>query len=472
MLEFYDRLLGCFTGKNIGGTLGMPYEGSVIRPNIDFYSPVPKNPAANDDLDLQLVWLRALETHKLDLDQVKMAKIFLQCIDCHWDEYGVAIRNLRDGIAPGTSGVHNNFFTCGLGAAIRSEIWGAVFAGKPATAAYYAQLDSTIDHSGEGVFAEVFNAALESSILGGADLLSSMQVAKSFLPETSKLKKLYNHLDVLWQQNHDFELLYSYIMQNYYSHNFTDVVMNGGFVYSSLLAGGGDFEKTILLAVNCAQDTDCTAATAGAVIGTLIGQQQIPMRWKEVINDKIVVGSYINCDNLPKSVEELTCRIQSLHEYFKNNDDLPELEGVCQLPKTEFIDEKRTFLVNNTVCTSPDMCLRLSEYQQFAGEELHIVSNLTLPKDIEQGNLMVACRGVFTVKVNGKLAAVKGDQVLPLPAPHRVLGGRIIPLDLSNDNRDFCVEILIYPTMPPPDVYINVFDWNNRHIKTVYKVKQ
>ena len=471
MIELYDRLAGCFTGKNIGGTLGMPYEGSVIRPGIDFYSPVPKHPAANDDLDLQLVWLRALETHKLNLDQAKMAEIFLQCIDCYWDEYGVALRNLRDGIAPGASGVHNNFFTCGLGAAIRSEIWGAVFAGAPATAAYYARLDSTIDHSGEGVYAEVFNAALESSILGGADLASSMQIAKSFLPETSRLKKLYDHLDKLWQQSGDFELLYNYIMKNCYSHNFTDVVMNGGFVYSALLAGDGNFEKTILLAVNCAQDADCTAATAGAVIGALIGQQQIPKRWKEVINDKIVVGSYINCDKLPQSVEELTVRVKDLYEFFAQCESLPKLKSVCVLPETEAIDEKRAYLVNNTVCSAPDMCLKLSDFPQFAGEELQVTTTLTLPQEVEQANLLVACRGVFTVKINGKMAAVKGDQALPLPAPHRVLGGRIIPLDCSNGNREFCVEIFIYPTMPLPDLYVNVFDWNNRHIKTQYKIK-
>ena len=70
------------------------------------------------------------------------------------------------------------------------------------------------------------------------------------------------------------------------------------------------------------------------------------------------------------------------------------------------------------------------------------------------------------------MAAVKGDQALPLPAPHRVLGGRIIPLDCSNGNREFSVEVFIYPTMPLPDLYVNVFDWNNRHIKTEYSIKK
>ena len=134
MIDLRDRVLGCFIGKNVGGTLGMPFEGSVLRPGINFYTPVPEHPAANDDLDLQLVWLRLLEREHEAITFEKMAQAFLKDIDCHWDEYGAALRNLADGVVPGLSGVHNNYFTCGLGGAIRSEIWATVFAGKIQTA--------------------------------------------------------------------------------------------------------------------------------------------------------------------------------------------------------------------------------------------------------------------------------------------------------------------------------------------------
>lgn len=470
MIELYERIAGCFDGKNIGGTLGMPYEGSVIRPNIKFYSPLPRHPAANDDLDLQLVWLRALENYRTELDHNHLAKSFLECVDCHWDEYGVALRNLCDGIPPVASGTHNNFFTCGLGAAIRSEIWAAVFAGNPAAAAQYAMLDSTLDHASEGVYAEVFNAALESSILGGSSLEQAMQLAKTFLPEDSRLKQLYDQLDILWQQSGDFEVLYNFIINNYHSYNFTDAVMNGGFVYSALTAGGGDFEKSVLLAVNCAQDADCNAATTGAVIGALIGRKQIPQRWKEVLDNKIVVGDYIKCDRLPETVDELTSRIIALHNDIANSSSIARLEGCCRLPDCTAIDEKRKFQVNGMACSAPDMCLKLPDLPQLAGENLHIKTTLTLPDGAENCNLLVASRGVFTVKLDGKLAAVKGDQSLPLPAPHRVQGGRVIPLSSMHNARKFELEIFIYPTYPLPDVYINVFDWNNRHIKTRYNI--
>ena len=53
--EFRDRVFACWLGKNIGGTLGMPFEGQREPRSITFYTDLkPGEPAANDDLDLQL----------------------------------------------------------------------------------------------------------------------------------------------------------------------------------------------------------------------------------------------------------------------------------------------------------------------------------------------------------------------------------------------------------------------------------
>ena len=62
--EYRDKVLGCWTGKNIGGTLGAPMEGRRETFDVTGYvQDLRGNPAPNDDLDLQLVWLRAVEDH-------------------------------------------------------------------------------------------------------------------------------------------------------------------------------------------------------------------------------------------------------------------------------------------------------------------------------------------------------------------------------------------------------------------------
>ena len=64
--EYQDKILGCWTGKNIGGTLGAPFEGKKETHDLTFYAQeLNGNPAPNDDLDLQLAWLLAVEEHGL-----------------------------------------------------------------------------------------------------------------------------------------------------------------------------------------------------------------------------------------------------------------------------------------------------------------------------------------------------------------------------------------------------------------------
>ncbi|MBE6639585.1 MAG: hypothetical protein E7616_09105 [Ruminococcaceae bacterium] len=59
--EYLDKLHACWIGKNIGGTLGAPFEGKRDLINIDGFTTPEGKPLPNDDLDLQPVWLTALE---------------------------------------------------------------------------------------------------------------------------------------------------------------------------------------------------------------------------------------------------------------------------------------------------------------------------------------------------------------------------------------------------------------------------
>ena len=53
--EYVRRVKGCFLGKTVGGTLGMPFEGDLSERTVTYYDPVPQEMVANDDLDLQVI---------------------------------------------------------------------------------------------------------------------------------------------------------------------------------------------------------------------------------------------------------------------------------------------------------------------------------------------------------------------------------------------------------------------------------
>ena len=106
-------------GKAIGGTLGAPFEGSERVRDLTFYDPVPEGMVPNDDLDLQIMY--AVELDKMAtprIDREVLGRIFQEHNRFCFDEYNVALRNLRMGIRPPHSGVYDNGFPNGLGAAI------------------------------------------------------------------------------------------------------------------------------------------------------------------------------------------------------------------------------------------------------------------------------------------------------------------------------------------------------------------
>ena len=80
--ELKNKILGCFNGKNAGGVLGAPFE-QLPRGTHDvkFYAQenLNCNPPANDDLDLQLVWLVAAERYGAQVNSHLLAE--------HWNTF-------------------------------------------------------------------------------------------------------------------------------------------------------------------------------------------------------------------------------------------------------------------------------------------------------------------------------------------------------------------------------------------------
>lgn len=322
--DYRKKVLGAWLGKAVGGTLGQPWEGSTGPLNLSYYNPVPTTMMPNDDLDLQILWACKLAT---DWNGVicrdHFAKAWPECIDFPFDEYGVAIRNLKRGIPAPVCGSYDNWFTDGLGAAIRSEIWACLAPGNPALAAKYAYEDACVDHAGNGIYAEQFLAALESQAFLESDLRKLIRTGLDCIPGDSTLARAIRDT-VAWCENGTFESVRTQIMNHYGSPNFTDVKMNLPFMIMALLLGKGDFGKTICLAVNCGQDADCTGATVGAIFG-IINPDLISEEWLKPIGHSLVVSKEISGIQPPATLEAFTELVAGLRNRVTLK-DAPETE--------------------------------------------------------------------------------------------------------------------------------------------------
>ena len=309
---YRKKVLGAWLGKAVGGTLGQPWEGCRGPLALSFYDPVPTDMMPNDDIDLQVVWACRLATDwKGVVSRANFSNAWLRNIAFSVDEYGVARRNLARGIPAPWSGSYDNAFTDGMGAAIRAEIWAILAPGDPALAARLARLDASVDHAGDGVCAEQFIAALESALFATDDLRAAIRDGLAQIPDGSRLKTAL--LDVIrWcDAGQEFDAVRDNILRDYGSDNFTDVKMNLAFEMAALLLGGGDFAKTLCLAVNFGRDADCTGATVGAILG-IRAPDAIPAEWLAPIGRALVLNEGISGIDPPPTLDQLADIVASL----------------------------------------------------------------------------------------------------------------------------------------------------------------
>lgn len=311
---YYDKVYACWLGKNIGGTIGAPYEATKEMLDVKGFKTKPGQPLPNDDLDLQLLWLWIVEWEGIKaINQNMLAEYWVDWIPPHWNEYGIARANLKTGILPPLSGeIENQRWQTSNGAWIRSEIWSVLFPFCGDISMKYASMDAMVDHGiSEGTYAEIFTAAIQNGALIGNDIMSIINNALSKIPADSLVAKSVQLVIDEYGKGTDYRVVRNMLVELSSEIGFFQAPANLGYVIIGLLYGEGDFKKSVLYAVNCGDDTDCTAATVGATLGLMGGTAIIPGDWREYIGDSIVNIS-INgqkAHSLPQSCTELTERI-------------------------------------------------------------------------------------------------------------------------------------------------------------------
>ncbi len=317
-LDYRSQILACWLGKAVGGTLGMLLEGQTGPFDLTFYDPVPTEMLPNDDLDLQVLFACLLDAQRTPaVDRLTLGQAWLDHVRFPWDEYGVALRNLANGLTAPTTGAYDNWFSRGMGAAIRSELWACLAPGKPELAAAYAYEDACVDHAGEGIWAEVFFAALQSLAFTQSDRDALLDAALNHLPESSEIRQAVGNTRQWWADCGDWKQVRRQILDRHGQTNFTDAVMNVAFVVLGWLAGENDFSRSICIAVNCGKDTDCTGATLGALLG-ILNPAGIEDRWLQPIGRKLVLNKQIVGIDPPNSLDEFSDLVIDLRQRLDN----------------------------------------------------------------------------------------------------------------------------------------------------------
>ena len=331
---YKDKVMGCWAGKNIGGVVGAPFEGKRQENHIDFYvqQDLKDNPPPNDDLDLQRVWLNAVEKYGRAVNASLLGDYWLSYIIPDWVEYGAGKNNLRMGIQPPMSGAMGNPYRNSCGCFIRSELWACLAPGQPELAARYAYEDAVVDHAQEGLYGEIFTAAMESAAFVESDRDTLVEIGLSYIPSDSAVARAVRTAMDCYKKGMDWREARIAVLSSapgtFGVQNTPlaevdtgriplgevgfDAPGNIGITILGWYYGEGDFGKSLCTAVNCGEDTDCTAATLGALMGIIQGASALPKAWLEPINDRITtccINRLNGSIDIPNTVTELTDRI-------------------------------------------------------------------------------------------------------------------------------------------------------------------
>ena len=226
-------------------------------------------------------------------------------------EYGVFMNNAERGIhAPLSGNWNNDFFRESEGCPIRSEIWGMACPGNPRLAAGYAKLDGELDHAGFSVEAEQFLSAAAAAAFTCDTLTETFEAALAALPRDSRTEQVLRHLQTLCAQDTNDAILWRRIMRAYGDRDASKAITNLAIVLAALLRHGGSFEECMTFCYNAGWDTDCTAATAGALLGILHGSAFLPEEWVRKIGTDLSAGISVKHRTAPFSViSEDTARV-------------------------------------------------------------------------------------------------------------------------------------------------------------------
>ena len=205
----------------------------------------------------------------------------------------VAYRNFVDNIEPPRSALVRNPYREWIGAQIRADFFGYVALGRPQLAAELAWRDAAISHVKNGIYGEMWVAAMLAAAAGENDIRRILEIGLGEIPASCRLAEAIRDVLNWYGENTPYEEAVERIHRRWderKSHDWCHTISNAQVVATGLLYGEGDFEKAITRAVLPCFDTDCNGATVGSIMGMVLGVAALPSKWTSVMNDTIHTG--------------------------------------------------------------------------------------------------------------------------------------------------------------------------------------
>ncbi len=315
---YEEKLEGALLGRLAGCTLGAPVElwsiekmESLARDNgdsfppEDYWSTVPdphllryefstresytreklSGVPVDDDIVYTLLGLLITESYGSEFTTENVGESWLRYLPYACTAEEITLKNLQEGHSAMVAGEIDNPYDELIGADIRSDPWGYIAPGWPEYAAEMAYRDSYISHRKNGIYGAMFFSAAISAAFTVDDPLEALKIGLTEIPRDCELAKALNWAFEIAPKITNFREARNAVNDRFEGMHKVHTINNACLTLWGIKIGGTDLTKVIGEVVAMGLDNDCTAATAGSIVGAVVGKNGIPEHWYRNFND-------------------------------------------------------------------------------------------------------------------------------------------------------------------------------------------
>lgn len=335
---YRDKLSGAFLARSAGCILGSPVEAwpvarmeawarengmvfpptnywtAVPDPSIlryktirrDAYTPAKMNGIpVDDDLQFTVLGLLILEEAGPNFTVDDVARVWLKYLPFACTAEDVTLANIQHGVPAQEAGASggalpparscylseelpldlevnlDNPYRQWIGADIRSDPWGYVTPGWPERAAELAYSDAFLTHRRNGIYGAMYFSAAISAAFVVDDPVEALRIAATEIPaECGLAQAIAWALDVA-PEIRTYRDAHDAVTNRFPDMHRVHTINNACLTIWGITIGGTDVTRVISETVAMGYDNDCTAATAGSIVGAVVGRDGVPDHWTE-----------------------------------------------------------------------------------------------------------------------------------------------------------------------------------------------
>ncbi len=294
-----------------------------------------------------MVAIRAFEKYGITLTVEQLGQQWIENNAGSWGSSEQALLLLKRGMKPPDTGhPRYNKLWWTIGAQFSSDVYGVLNPGMPNAAAEMARRLGHINSYAEGTDGAAFVAGMISLAFVETDTHAIVRKAARLIHPDSPYRKCLDMIIAMADAGSSPDQIFRAIDERwgieYPATN--NAVVNGGFVATAVWFGGGEFQKTLQLAVHAADfsDADCNAANSASVVAAMHGMKALPPERVSELHDRIMgaeMGPLKLTPPVDESITELARRTEKLGRAIAvahgSSDDGSTLRIPVQEPKMQ-----------------------------------------------------------------------------------------------------------------------------------------